>query len=315
MKFTNLIILVIAFSQISLNICGALSRNHRYRITRSRTSRRTGQAENKWYNLFTGIMMQFASLTPSDITSLNTCIPDNFKVKDAASTPADEAAQKSETSSVWTEVLNGVGKILDFVCKFKDNIKKLISSKLTKMLRRRKYRMFVSTSVSNRRVVGWWSDVTNTVSKTFKAVTGAVIDWSKKAWSDVSSFAGDVVNNLKNIYGQFMNTIKTIMDSGFVKMIENIYKCIQTAKGIGAKIVQAVSTSIKKVQAMIAAGAAPVVIAGYVVDYICKFEDFRNAINLLIQGIESKDTIKKYNLIGQFIGKLAKTILGRRRHH
>ena len=158
MKLITFLVLYLAFSQISLNICGTLSRNHRYRNTRRRSTR-TGQANNKWYQLFVGLLFGLAG-EAHDMSALNECVPDKWKIVD--SSPAPKNGDAPPQKSIFMEIINAVGTVITFVCAWKKKIIKLLTKKIRKLLRRNRYRMFVETRVANLRKVKWgWDSIGN----------------------------------------------------------------------------------------------------------------------------------------------------------
>jgi hypothetical protein len=288
-----------------LNICGTISRSHRFRSTN--TSRRAEPTANKWYQFFAGTIVQLAGISQSDVKTFNTCVPDGWRVADSSKSSEESQAESTEQKSVWTEILDGVQKVLEFICKFKDNIKKLFTRKMRRLNRKNNYRMFMQRYSRSR---GWWSNVTNKV----KSVFGSVADLIKKTWDKVTGFAGEVVTNLRTFYQNIRRVVTYLTSPDFKAKVQLFMSCVMVGKGLVMGLIGFVKGAIVRIQGMIAAGAAPPIIAGYVIDFICKFPDFRVAIGFLIDGIKNPDTLQKFFLIGQFLGKLAKTILNKRRH-
>ena len=86
MRFSTILILFLAFSQISLNICGTLMRSKsskRAKRSRSRSKSKTAApAQNKYYQLFLGLLFGLSGLEDKDLTTINSCLPDPWKSAD-----------------------------------------------------------------------------------------------------------------------------------------------------------------------------------------------------------------------------------------
>ena len=116
MKLATLIILFLAFSQISLNLCGTISRSHRYK--RTRMTKGNPPAQNNCYQFLLGIVFGLAGQA-QDINSLDKCVPEDWRAVNTNPPKIDEAPKDKST---FDKVLGVVKKILDFTCKFKSII-------------------------------------------------------------------------------------------------------------------------------------------------------------------------------------------------
>jgi hypothetical protein len=270
-----------------------------------------GPGDNKWYNLFIGILWGVSGKAEKDFEKVISCLPKEWQAVDPK--PVAEEGAKSEPKSTWTKVLDGVEKVIGFVCNWKEKIKDLFGKRIRRQQRRNRYRMLVQTHSSRmaryRRALGWWDDVTSFAKKAL----GAVTDWAKAKWDDIKSFGNDFIKNIALFWDQLKAKISAFLNSDFVKLIKKIYECVMAAKDIIKAVVDVIKATIERVGqiASVFAGNLPA-LAKIFVDLICNFKDFREAINNLIDGIEEKDTNKKYGLFGRFIGILAKAITGKK---
>ena len=378
MKFITVLVLYLAFSHISLNICGTVSRNHRYRNTR-RTSTRTSQANNKWYQLFVGLIFGLAG-SAQDMSALNNCVPNEWKAVDTS--PATAGGDAPPQKSLFIQIIDQVEKIINFVCAFKSKIMGLLGMKIRRLLRRNRYRMFVETRVNLRKVLWGFGNIgrafqnvgrqisntaknvgrqvsntaqnvgrqvtntaqqvgktvtntaqqvgkgivqaANTVAKTaeqsFEHVKGLALsaaDWAKKRWDEVVSFATGIVSKLKTFYSNAVNTVKTFFSGDLVGKIKKIVEC---AMGL-TKLLKGLFDVIKGIKNKITyisriAAQDYTALAQLIIDLICNFSLFRQAFTFLIDGIHEKDTIKKFSLIGKFLGTGFRALVVRRlKHH
>jgi len=55
-----------------------------------------------------------------------------------------------------------------------------------------------------------------------------------------------------------------------------------------------------------------VTLVNLIVDLLCQFDIFRDAFNILGDAISEADTLRKWNLIGKFVGKLLTAVAVRR---
>jgi hypothetical protein len=309
MKFITILVVFLTLSQLSLNICGTISRTHvRTRRTRTRT-RRTGQATNKWYQLFMGILFGMTSKNDTEIAKINSCLPTPWKLADT--TKAKEDGAKAEPKSTFTQILDGVEKVIKFVCQFKSNIKALFARRVRRQMRRNKYRMLVETRVARyKKALWWWNDVADTVKSAF----GAVVDWTKKAWNDVKNFASDFVKNIGMFWDNLKAKVSAFLNSDFVAQVKAIVACAIQLKDVAKAFIDVVKGTVSKITSLasIAAGNIPE-LAKVLIDLVCNFADFRAAFSLLGDAVNENDMIKRYNLLGQFLGKFAKAMTTRKR--
>jgi len=340
LKLITLIVLYLAFSQISLNICGAVSRNHRYRSTRRSRTRNAG---NKWYQLFVGLVFGLAGKA-TETSSMNECVPKKWQAVD--SSPVAGAASDK---SAFMGVINGVEKAINFICGYKDQIMKLLGMRMRRYLRRTKYRVFVQSKSSIRRALKFWkwwgsslvNSVSNAVSSAAKSVANAAsnawntvkttaqnvgdtiknaalsaADWTKKGWEAVKNLASSVVDNLKIVWSQAVNVTKTFLTGDIVATIKQMVACAQLLKGLANDLKGIFTGLVGRIAEItkIAAGDMTA-LANLIITLICNFSLFKEAFLYLIDGINDSNVINKFSLIGKFIGTAFRgAVTGRFRH-
>jgi methyl-accepting chemotaxis protein len=266
---------------------------------------------NKWYNFFFQIVWAATGAKEEEFAKLKQCLPSQWLEADNQSISGEVAA--TQPKSTWTRILDGIQTLIEFVCRWKDNIVKLFARRTRRQQRRNKYRMLVQTYSSRmaryRRALGWWDDIKNAAKKAL----GAVTDWAKAKWEDLKNFGNDFIKNIALFWDNLKAKVVAFLNSDFVKFIKKFYECVMAAKGIVEAIVKVIKATVERVTqiATIAAGNLPE-LAKLFVDLICNFKDFREAINNLIDGIEEKETNKKYGLYGRFFGIFFKALTAKK---
>jgi hypothetical protein len=298
MKLVTLIVLYLAISQISLDICGAVARrsHHRRSKAKAKTHRR-GVGENKWYNLFVGIFSAATGQADTQLAAINKCLPASWQAVDLKPVPEENAP--AEPKSTFTTILDGVQSVVEFICKFKKEIAGLFGKKYMS-------RVFVETGMRRYgKALGFWGGV----KEKFKKVG----NWIKKKWNELISFGKEVAENLNIFVSNIKSKVTGFISGDFLGKIKEIVSCGSKSKDIAPKIVGIVKGVIEKVSLIssIAAGNL-VAIAKLLVDLICNFKIFREAFSNLADGINEKNPVKKFGLIGRFIGGLIKALTTRR---
>jgi hypothetical protein len=304
MKLFTILVLYLAVSQISLNLCGTITRSHRHR-TSFRSRRTRAPADNKWYNLFIGILWGVTSKEAKDFAAVNQCFPTAWQAADPSPALAEESAA-AEPKSTFTQILDGVEKVISFICNFKDNLKSLFSRRVRRMMRRQKYRMFVETRmVRYSKALGFWSDIVATA----RSALGTAASWVAKAWNDVKTFGGQIIENVKMFWDQLKAKIKAFINSDFVTKAKAIVTCLAALGTVVKAVYDIVKGIIERVASIATIFAGNLVaLAKLFIDLICNFGDFREAFTNLADGLHETNQNKKYGFIGRFIGKLVKAL-------
>jgi hypothetical protein len=212
--------------------------------------------------------------------------------KDGIKTEIENKADKS----TFDKVLDIIEGVLNFVCKFKDNIKKLFTKKKEEETkkRRNRHRLFVTKSSKYlMSTANFWEDVTGFFKK--------IGDYVKEAWSKVVDVAKWVWDKIKENVDKAIAWVKGIIASPFVQKIITIVNCvtsnmntinqlISTIKGITAKII-------------VLATGIPGIIAVFI-DLLCNLNKFREAFTYLDTAKAEKDPLIGWKNYGFFIGKL-----------
>jgi len=289
-------------------------------LARRKRSRKTkGGAENKWFQFFTASVITLSGATAKDLEVINTCIPADWQLKDNSDV---SGATKAE-SDTMKGVLDTIEKVVTFVCKFKEDIKKLFDKKMMYFYKKQFLQRTVTVKKDLIGAIGdFASGVISDVSKTWDDVVAiansaiddavkAVGDFASKAWKDVTSVGDLITKKIKEIFIYIRKKIlKPIMNNEYVKKLLTLYEC---AKKIGdkAKVIYGHIEKIhNKITTVIATGG--VGFAKVFVDLVCNFKVFRQAADFLVLGFKETDIPKKFYLYGQFAGTLIKGLSGKR---
>jgi len=111
----------------------------------------------------------------------------------------------------------------------------------------------------------------------------------------------DIVNYCKDLFQKF----KDFLNSPLVKKAIEFVKCLQAAKTAVVGFINTIKGFITNVTNLVSG------LSGFIevtVDLICKWKDFRDAINYLSTGLKATDNLEKWNNYGKFLGKIIHTI-------
>ena len=315
MRFSTILILFLAFSQISLNVCGALMKGELMRKKSrksSKSSKKTKKSKsslstsippskNKWYQLFVGMLAGLANLSDSDVANLNKCVPSAWQAVDTSAGANDSPAGQSK--STWTTILDGLEKIINIVCKFKDQIKKMLVGRIRRQVKRYQYKMLLQKSMNRyKKAVGWFDSIKNGVAGVANA-----------AWNAVKGTAENFVKNARVFIDAVRQKVTAFLNSDFVAKIKLFYECVQNAKSAAKNVIDAIKRLfelVKKISLIV--GGDMVTLGKLIVDLICNFSLFRKAFTYLADSFSTNETVKKYSLIGKFIGTFLNAVAVRR---
>jgi hypothetical protein len=288
-----------------------------------RTSSKSGPAGNKWYQLIAGLLVAVTG-SEENVKKLNTCLPKSWAIADTA----DPKTDKEEEKTTATKVLDVLSEVIKFVCKFKDNIKKLFDKKmklynkklfLLKMERYKKNGWSIGGLIKSAgdkvssAVSKTANFVGNAVDKGINAVAGGLkqlADWAKKGWNELTELAGAAVKKITEMYVWIKTKIEAILNNELVKNILQIVECAKEAKEAMKAVYDVIKGIYDKVTTIVSGGF--IGLGKVFVDLICNFDIFRQSVNALIKGVGEKDILKKYNNYGQFIGFLIKALGSKR---
>ena len=335
MKFVNLLILLLFVSQFAINTCNVLER--RMKTRKVHKKHKQGPATNKWYQLFMGILTGLGS---ADTTGIDSCLPKSWQLAEntAESTDANGSTEQSSTSTL----LNGISTIVDFVCKWKDEITSMFGRRLLlknkKRLVERSMRRYlkkkglwddftddvsdavddVSDDVDDAEddvsdavddvsddVSAVVSDVSDVVSDAVTDVEDVVVDitnWVGKTWDELTAFATQIVTQITSFYTYIKGKVTTFLNSDFVQKLKKLYNCIKLAKSELTSIYTTLKALYTQIAALITGGL--VGLEKFFIDLICNFDAFRAAVNILITALNTTDILQKYLGYGSFIGAI-----------
>jgi len=185
-----------------------------------------------------------------------------------------------------------------------------------------------------RRSIGWWSSIVKSVKKAAKAVgnaasnaykavkktvvnaANAVANWAGKAWNAVKEFGMKIVNNLRIFWDKMVNKISTFLHGDFIQKLMGMKACFDEIKGVADSVIAVFKGAIERVTqiAQIVSGNLAE-LANLFIELVCNFAIFRQAFTNLARALNEKDTLKKWNMFGQFFGKLAKGLTNKKRRH
>ena len=268
-----------------------------------------------------------------DLSLLNQCLPDNWKVTDTSPVP-EAIPQEQPPKSTFTSILDAIEKVINFICAFKNKIMGLLGMKMRRYVRRLRYRMLAETRVTRfqknifkkiksrvqkvgakiktaaHKVGGKIKEVGNKIKHKFheigdkiKKMALSVAQWAKKKWEQFKDWAFAIVNKIKTIWKSTIASFKNFFSGDILGKIKNIFNCAMNLKGVVIGLVVVIKSFIGKIGEITSIAAGNLVsLAKLIMNLICNFSLFRRAVGYLIDSIHEKETIKKFNLVGKFIG-------------
>ena len=260
------------------------------------------------------------------INALGKCIPLEWNTVDTTLVKIPEADKQDQTS--FDKIMAGVKKVATFACKFKSQIMKLIGLRVRRVLRRSKYRMFSETGLVLSIVKGVTNKIfdkgirvtdkivdkgVNIASKGYDKFSridqklsdklGNVKDWSSKKWEDYKEVAQNIVDSIKGLISQATDTIKGYFSKETWDKLLKFFNCALPLFKLIKGLYDVVSGIISKATLIASiAGHNYPAIAKLIVDLLCNFELFNQAFNFLFQSFKETDTLKKFSLVGKFMG-------------
>jgi hypothetical protein len=253
---------------------------------------------NKWLAFFKALVVRALAIKDADLQNLCTCLTGlGWDVADNKTEAHDKKADEPKTT--LQKVLDGISKVLKFVCNFKSQIAKLLVG--------RRFRRSVKLFLQNEK--GLWDDI--------KGVAGSIGDkfaklgdWAKKKWEDCVSFGRDLINSWKGHWSHFVETCKALYAKimAIYKTIKACYDTLKAAITAVIKFFKAIADRSVEIS-RIAAGD-PLAIATFFINCICQFDLFREGITALMDGIAQADVLQRYTLYGKSVGVLIRILLG-----
>jgi hypothetical protein len=318
MRFSTFLILLLAFSQISINICGALVKGGLLRKKSSKKSSRKSSkksssksstsmppSRNKYYQLFVGMLVGLADLSDSEVAKMSQCLPSEWQAADSTGEESKGASSSGQSSSDWTTILDGLEKIIGIVCKFKEQIKKMVTGRIRRYVMKYQYKMLLQKSMSRyKKAVGF-----------FDSIKKGVSNLADIGFNAIKGTASVFVKNVKVFIDTIRQKFTAFLKSDLIQKIKLFYECIQNARSAGKKVIDAIKRLIelaKKIMTII--GGDMVALGKLIIDLICNFPMFRKAFTYLSKSLNTQDQLIQYSLIGKFIGTFLNAAAVRRRN-
>jgi hypothetical protein len=228
--------------------------------------------------------------------------PDTRQLPEEAATPQAYAAPGAK--SYFTQVLDGVQTVVDFVCKFSEYLSSMLSRRMRRFMRRQKYRMFAETRVVRySKAQGWFSDGVDTVMEWIDSG----VNWVQARWEDVKGIGSRIINNVKDLWQQFMVKVRAFLGNEFINNAITMVNCFLGVYNAGSAIYDMIVGMINRVLSLAKIVAGDFLeLASFFIDLICNLGEFREAYQALASGLEEGNQNKKYEFYGTFIGKLLK---------
>jgi hypothetical protein len=315
MKISVFLLIITVFSQISLYIGGTIQKSYRNRRKSAKKQDGIGDipvgsraALNKWYQLFVGMFGTLANLSEQEIINLDQCIPDAWKVPD--SVPGHSSAPSGQSGSSWNVILDGLEKVIEMVCKFKSQIVKLFVARIRRLVRRYKYKILLQRSLTSfREATQWFGGIGDLIKK----ATGSVGNFADMAFNSVKELAKGFVKKAMVFVDAIKDKVNSFLSPTLIEKIKKFKQCIEQARSAAMKVIESVKKLFKLIKKIIQiVGGDMVTLGRLIIDLICNFSLFRRAFTYLIQSFNTDDTLRKFNLIGKFLGTFLRAASSRR---
>jgi len=289
--------------------------------TFSQGLRTRGPADNPLYQFIIGFLSELSG-TPEffDLCSK--------KVEGWESVGTQEELNDNVDKELGTErstldkILGYLGKGIDLICGFKDNIIGFLSKKL-----RRYFRLFLHGRTRRRRfrwtVSGLWDDIKSVANDVGESIVkgtskagSSVIDgvkWVGKKSSEAVEYVKDKLDTLlKPLFDLFEKIKAKIMN--FLTKHPLLLKLLLFARCFlennGVKAIKTLVTALTALVSLVPKLATPAGWVEVIVNLICGWKDLKEGIDFLKKGLDEKDKNKRFNFYGKFTGKIAAALAG-----
>jgi len=245
--------------------------------------------------------------------SVDRCLPDGWKSEtgDAKEDEANLDTNVTAEKSNWEKILGYIGTAVDVVCLVKDfleDVKQTLID-MAKDLVKRYIRLFLQGKTKRTfslRAMWWGSDAWNWIKDAAKK-TGKYI---AKAAASVQKAIGDVINSIFTKVIEIFDAMKAKLTKFFsgpiMSRVVTVVKCVTTAVVSGSNVLELMKKFAEKVELF---ASFPVGFMGFVIGLICKYKDFKEAIDFLKKAWTSTDAAVKFFNFGSFLGKIANIIV------
>jgi len=276
----------------------------RIRVRGGRSPKPSGNtlwvSSNKWGSLVYGLLSGLTST--STVGKINKCLPSSWRAHKVTASRAQSSNPEGKNIQMFLDLLS---KVINVVCKFKNEIKKLFKKKLH--LRNRK----VFLQLSNSK---WGWNIFKNVVKSFKHAVSSVRRIINKVgkgaanlWKKISSGMSAAVGKIKGLFLMIKNQLQKFLNFKFIKkLVKSIVPCFKTIKSVGKQIYSIATGIVKKITTITSRGFAG--LGEVFVDLVCQFDKFRAAAHELVRGLNEKSEGRKFFYYGTFTGQLLSAI-------
>jgi len=254
-------------------------------------------SHDKYGSLLYGLMSGVTST--SVVGKINKCLPSQWRAKQVTASRRQSSNPEGKNIQMILDILS---KIINFVCKYKRQIKKIFIKKLR--LRNRK--LFLQLSYSSKWGWGFLKKIARNFRKAVQAIKRTVSKVGKGAanlWNKIAGGFTSAVGKIKNFFMVIKTKLEKILNFAFIKKtVNSIIPCFKTLKSAGRQIYSVAQGIIKKITTIASRGFAG--LADVFIDLICNFDQFRAAAHELVRALNEGNEQRKYFYYGTFVGQL-----------
>ncbi len=207
------------------------------------------------------------------------------------------------SNTVLQTVLKYLGKGIDIACKyFRADIEKWFESKL------KKYRRYLRLFLQGKAEGLWdWVDYVkkkivkvavsikdSVVGQAVKAIKDAAVKTASQVWAWVkkkcSEFMAPIMNKIEAVKAKFLAWLD---EHPYLKALFNFAKCFIKNKGVAA--IKTLIATVKSIVTTFAALGTPMGWVKLLINCICSYKRFIEAIKYIKVGLAEKDGPKKWS--------------------
>jgi len=241
-------------------------------------------ATNKFYQLGVGLVLGALNVASSaDVDKMKPCFPDG-----AAPANVDDDKSTGKSSDWISTILNGLSTLVDFLCKFKDQIAKLFGGLLKRNLMEKGMKRLTNKGI--------WDDL--------KSGLGKIKDWATAQWDKtqpIRDFAQNIVNNLKSFFVDMKTKIISLLPTSVQDTVTKYLNCgAAKVAGNTVTLVKGLVNVVQKVGR--AASGDPTALASIIIGLICKYAQFKQGWDNFKTAWNTADIPTKYNYYGRAFG-------------
>lgn len=270
------------------------------------------------YQFFTGVLVELGE-SNAWIDECSQTLPDLETAAKKEETEKKGEQEAEKPKSTFEKIMPFLGKAIDFICGFKDQIKTYLNNQFKRYIR-----LFIQGKTRRRFVVD--------TSKLWESVKEKAQAFGEKIKSGAASVGSTIISGVnfvcktiddiaKFLKEQMQTTFKPIIDlweemkkefiqflteNPLVKAFLLLVQCLYKNQKAIAKT--AFLTPIKNFEARIKTLSNTEGWINFTVDAVCSWSDLLEAIEYLKSGWSSTDKKIKYNYLGKFFGKLIVTL-------